>query len=81
MGGTTLVTKGILGPIEGDVNTSIIGLPIEAEVTPMEVRVETRRDIHKVTTTPDIQEVEAITRPLETDISVQELEVEARIEE
>jgi len=81
MGGTTLITKGILGPIEGDVKTSIIGLPIIAEVTPMEVGVETHRDVHEVTQTPDIQEVEAIIRPLDTDISVQGLEVEARIEE
>jgi len=81
MGGTSLVTKGILGPIEGDVLTSIIGMPIVADVTNTEARVETRRDIHKVTTTPDIQEVEAIAKPLETEVTIPALEVEATVKE
>lgn len=81
MGGTSLVTKGILGPIEGSVIIRSVTLPLEVDYVVNDLMVELDEDIYAEAVLPD--ELEAVVEfegmDVETDFPA--LDVEAEVTE
>ena len=81
MGGTTLVTKGILGPIEGDVNVYQTELPLYVEAVVNEMAIVIPDEIYAEASLPDEITTETSLELLETSIQIPSLEVDVRLEE
>ena len=81
MGGTTLVSNGYLGPIEGDVVLREIELPLEVDAQVSDMSVVTVDEIIADATLPDEIIADAVlTEELEVILNVPCLDVEARLE-
>ena len=81
MGGTTLVTKGILGPIEGDVSyhETILPLIVDAQVVEMSIVLPT--EVIVETSLPDAVTAEIEIAELELEVSIPLLDVTAELED
>jgi hypothetical protein len=81
MGATSLVTKGILGPIEGDVIVYQVGMPLEAEGVVTNMGVTLPEEVLTDTSLPDAIMAEAEMQELEVEIQVPLLEATMELEE
>ena len=81
MGGTSLVTKGILGPIEGNVNLYNTELPLTVEAVVSDMSIIINDEIMAEASLPDEITTETSLELLEANIQIPSLEVDARLEE
>lgn len=80
MGGISLVTKGILGPIEGDVVYHQTELPLTVDAQVDDMTLELDEGIFADVNLPDEITAESVIEELETDVSVPLLDVTIEIE-
>jgi hypothetical protein len=81
MGGTSLVTKGILGPIEGDVNFHTVQLPLRIDAVKTEMSILLPDEIKAETNLPDDVKSDIHIESLLTVASIPALDVTAEIKE
>jgi len=81
MGGTSLITKGILGPIEGDVNLYQTELPLTVDARIKEMSLVVPTEIVAQASLPDEVTTETSLDLLETNVQVPSLDVDVRMEE
>lgn len=81
MGGTTLVTKGILGPIEGDILNRTIELPLEVEYQVNEMMIALPDEILAEAELPDSVEAEVSLNEMDVEADFAELDVEIEVKE
>lgn len=80
MGGTSLVTKGMLGPIEGDVVQHHVVLPLKADYLVQDMDVSLPNEIRAEIEMPNEIFVLTETMQLESEVEVPELNVEIELE-
>jgi hypothetical protein len=80
MGGISLVTKGVLGPIEGDVIQHRVCLPLEVDKEINEMALQLPDEIVTDIELPDLIMAEVDMFGLEVEIQVPLLDVTAELE-